>query len=122
MRSTPVVIWTAQALPATGVVTSPQPTLLDQVFGYAIQIVWAGTPTGAFKLQGSCDKGYMEPNGVITGVSNWTDLTDLTALAAGSAASAILTDATCMYRWVQIVYTASSGTGMASAVISIKGI
>lgn len=122
MRSTPIPIWTNVTLPASGTLLSPQPQLLDQVFIYCIQIEWTGTPVGTFKLQGSCDKGYLEPSGVVTGVTNWTDLTGFSQAAGGGVGTVQFVESQVGYRWVRIVYTAGSSTGTVNATISIKGI
>ncbi len=122
MRSTPIPIWVNQALPATSTVSSPQPQSLDQVFTYCIQIEWTGTPVGTFKLQGSCDTGFITPTGAVTGVTNWTDLTGFSQAAGGASGTVQFVESQAAYRWVQIVYTASSSTGTANAKISIKGI
>lgn len=122
MKTAPIPIWTSQSLPATGIVNSnPYPTF--QAFGYAVQVTWAGTPTGTFTLQASCDVGVVNPStGAVTGVSNWTTLADTSSSASGSAGSAIYNIADVMYLWFRLVYTASSGTGTAVANASVKGV
>jgi hypothetical protein len=76
---------------------------LDKTLGYSIQLVWTGTPTGNFTLQGSQDN--------IT----FTTLTGSTVAAGGGAGSFIIKDSTPYYKYVQVAYTATSGTGSLTA-------
>lgn len=67
----------------------------------SIQIVFTGSPTGTFKLQGSTDRGYGTP-------SNWTDLSNMSS--AVTAAGDIMWTVEGV-KWVRMVYTKTSGTG-----------
>jgi hypothetical protein len=96
---------------------------LPQMFGYAVQAVISGTPTGTLKLQASVDpvqEGV--PNPPLP--TNWNDIasSSVTVTAAGTTTWNV-TDA--MYTWVRLVYTdASSGssTAVINANINGKGI
>jgi len=94
---------------------------LISIYAYSIQAVHSGTAAGTFKLQGSNDPG---DNGSGQGVSqptNWTDISD--SPQAVSGAGSVLWDVTeCSYRWVRMIYTATSGTGTLNAIINTKGI
>lgn len=46
---------------------------LGHIANYAIQLVFTGSPDGAFKLQGSCDE-YDPKNPLGTSITNWTDI------------------------------------------------
>ena len=86
---------------------------LQQVIGFAIQIVFTGTPTGVFKLQSSVDANSGNNNPV-----NWTDVANstFTVTAAGNVEWNV-TD--CFYNWVRVVYTDSSG-GTSTAIITVS--
>ncbi len=121
MRTASIVLWNNQALAAMGSVDS-NPIRLDQIFGYAVQVSWVGTSVGTFTLQGSCDEGTVYPDGSTSGINNWTTLAGYSASAAGVDGSALFNAAEINYQWVRLVYTAASGTAVADATISIKGV
>jgi len=68
------------------------PIELSNLFGFSIQIVFTGTPTGVFKLQASCDpvanpKETIGVNGAPKfEPTNWSDVEDseFTVTAAGN--------------------------------------
>jgi len=123
MREAPFPLWTNVALPASGGPVVTTPVLLENIFGFSIQIVWTGTPVGVFTIQGSNDLGFKNlQTGAVTGVTNWTPLTSGTISAAGSAANGMFNDVGAYFRWVQISYAPTSGTGTASANMQIKGL
>jgi len=69
---------------------------------YSIQIVFTGSPTGEFKLQGSLDDDG-DP-------TNWTDITG--SEESVTAAGDLLWNAQGVgYKYVRLVYTSTSGTG-----------
>jgi hypothetical protein len=89
---------------------------LTNVFNYSIQIVFTGTPTGAFSLQSSCDTttpaNLNESNSM-----NWTDITDseFSVSAAGNVEWNVDGAA---YAWVRVVYTDGSSGSSAALVTS----
>lgn len=96
---------------------------IDHQFGYAIQAVWTGTPTGTFKLQCSCDPVPLGATPVYPQPTNWTDIptSSQTVSAAGNFTWNVWTT---MYNWTRLVYTDASGgtsTATMSAVINTKG-
>lgn len=86
-----------------------------QVFGYAIQIEFTGTPTGNFKLQASTDPYVSNPTAAQLPV-NWTDVVDST-FTVSAAGNVMWNVADVEYNWVRVVYTDTSG-GTSTAVIS----
>ncbi len=95
-----------------------------QVFGYAIQVVFTGTPTGNFKLQASNDPYVSNPTSLQL-PTNWTDVADstFTVTAAGNVMWNVENP---MYNWVRVVYTdTSSGASTAiitNADVNVKGL
>lgn len=104
------VFFTAKAMNTSFVSQAFQ---LENMFGYSIQIEWAGSANGSFKLQASTDNNL--PTHVGTWPVNWTDIPDSTATATGDCAFYNVTDV--MYNWVRLVYTDAS-SGSSTAVIS----
>lgn len=95
-----------------------------EMFGYAIQAVYTGTPTGTFKLQVSNDPISQNVGSPTQAPTNWTDLlgSSVSVTAAGDYMWNV-TDV--MYNFVRLVYTdASSGasTAVVNAIINGKGI
>lgn len=100
---------------------------LYQDFGYSIQIVFTGTPTGTFKLQASDDpvpQNGMPFSGIYT-ATNWTDVAN-SSQAVSAAGSIVWNVSDVMYNYVRVVYTdGSSGSSTAiitSAICNLKGI
>lgn len=96
------------------------PQQLYQNFGFAIQVVFTGTPTGSFKLQASCDPAYSgQTGGNTAGVPvHWTDIAN-TSFSVSAAGNLMWNVSDAMYNWVRVQYTdASSGTSTAIVTVS----
>lgn len=89
--------------------------------GYSIQLVWTGTPTGDFTLQGSNDYGQLNGDGTWTQITNWDTITDSTKAAGGAAGSHTYNVSDVYYRHVRVVYTRSGSTGTVDGRIQTKG-
>lgn len=100
---------------------------LYQIFGYSIQAVFTGTPTGTFKLQASDDpvpQAAQAASGVYT-ATNWTDIAN-SSQSVTAAGSIIWNVSEVMYNYVRVVYTDGSG-GASTAIVTastanLKGI
>lgn len=100
------------------------PTPLLQTWGYAIQVVFTGTPTGTFKLQASCDP-IPQARVEVTAPTNWTDIAN-SSYAVTAAGDYMWNVFDIAYNYVRVVYTdTSSGTSTAIITVStinVKGI
>lgn len=94
------------------------PIYLEHQFGFALQAVYTGTPTGTLKLQASCDEGTND-NGA--GVTNWTDISGATAALAGAAGNSFFNISDVHYKWARLVYTRTGGVGTLTAQVNSKG-
>jgi hypothetical protein len=102
------------------------PLEINQLYGYAIQAVITGTPTGVFKLQCSADpNSHNSANGAYSGAAtaptNWTDIasSSFTVTASGTCAWNVTSG---MYNWVRMVYTdSSSGSSTATVAATFNG-
>ncbi len=97
---------------------------LGHICNYSIQLVFTGTPNGAFSLQASDDAGT--PDGGTTpqasNVTHWTDVTG-SSQSISAAGNLMYQVQNAGYNWVRVIYTASSSTGtLTSARINIKGV
>lgn len=115
MREQNDAIWSSQALSNTTVYTEAVP--LTHIIGFAIQVVWTGTPVGDFSLECSCD----DPQGVEV-PTHWDAIADTTVAAGGGVGSFTYNVREVFYKWVRLKYVGSSSTGTATARINIKGI
>lgn len=85
-----------------------------------IQLVWTGTPSGAFTIQGSLTH-QQDSQGNIINAGTWTDLSLSPAPVAAGSASSILIDMNQLsFPWIRVTYTKTSGTGTLTAVIGGK--
>jgi hypothetical protein len=91
-----------------------QPQELTQMFGYSIQVVFTGTPTGTFKLQASSDPQGNLPGAA--GPTHWSDITG-SPYAVSAAGNYMWNVFDVMYNYVRLVYTDASG-GASTAVIT----
>lgn len=83
----------------------------------SIQLVWTGTPTGTFAVQGSVDYNQQ------AGTGTWTAITLNPAPAAsGSADNALLDLNQLSFPYIRVVYTAVSSSGTLQCWISAKAL
>jgi hypothetical protein len=95
---------------------------LNYRYGISIQAVITGTAAGTLKLQGSDDFGSrnpIEPAGS-NQVVNWSDIANSSAPVTG-AGTASWNFQGSFYKWIRLVYTASSGTGTINVRANSKG-
>lgn len=106
------IIQATQTLPLETV-----PYDVSQVACLAIQIKQL-TGSATYKLQASCDEGYVAAGGTILNVSIWSDIADSTqVLATGD--DLMYDYVNNGYKWIRVVVT---GTGTAVARINTKGV
>src|SRR4051812_6788350 len=99
----------------TGTTEVDSPTIpCDQLWGFAIQAVWTGTPNGTLKLQASCDAPLLtsQTSNGTSNVTNWTDIADSSVVIAGAAGNYMWNVTVAGYRFVRLVYVNTSSTGV----------
>jgi hypothetical protein len=96
-----------------------------------ISLQWwisAGTPTGSIKVQ-ICNQttGNIETEGqssteLTTYLTKWIDLSSIpsTTITAGDPTTGVIDLANAGWRWIRLVYTATSGTGTLQALAQVK--
>lgn len=97
------------------------PIPLEQIFGYAVQAVWTGTPNGIIKLQASCDIPVNNTGQGGQTIVNWVDITNSPQVIAGSSGNFMWNVTDVMYRYVRSVYTNTSSDGVLNVNINVKG-
>lgn len=95
------------------------PMQLYNMFGYSIQIVFTGIPTGTFKLQGSCDSTYISKTNSLSPQvpTNWSDIAN-SSQAVTAAGNFVWNVSDVMYNFVRLVYTDTSG-GASTAILTV---
>ncbi len=79
---------------------------LAETLGYAIHAIWTGSPDGTISVQGGNDGiNFVEVDSIVTGATSGQHLLNVEKHH---------------YRYVKIVYTATSGTGSLTLYISGK--
>jgi len=96
---------------------------IPDIYGYCIQAVFTGTPTGTFKLQASNDAFKQVTPSTPQVPVNWTDIANssVDVTAAGDYTWNVIG---AFYPFVRLVYTDTSGgtsTAVLTATINIKG-
>lgn len=99
----------------SGNLTSPGVDMLSLPFG-AIELIWVGTPTGTFSVDGSIDA---VSNSSL--VSNWYPTGTFVNSPAGSSSSTLINLMGIGFRWLRISYTRTGGSGSLSVKIFGKG-
>ncbi len=130
---TPGVIYDGSVALAAAMTTAP--VWVKDVDAYSIQFsVPAGsTLVGNIVLQASNDRGNREQTGVGDATMiNWTNIvvTDKStagaliaskAVVSGGPQALMLADLNCVYRWVRLAFSFTSGTGLARISMQHKG-
>lgn len=109
----PNIIPTATVMNAN---INSNPMQLLNMFGYSIQLVYTGTPTGTFKLQASSDPIYTTTPGIQATPTNWTDVLN-SSQAVSAAGNYMWNVSESMYNYVRVVYTDGS-SGASTAIIT----
>lgn len=112
------------AIPTNATISLAANQLYD-VFGFCIQAVITGTPTGSFKLQASadpCSQGSLSTPLTGQAPTNWTDISN-SSQSVSAAGTVIFNVSDVHYNWVRVVYTDTSGgasTATFTARINVK--
>jgi hypothetical protein len=95
---------------------------LNYRYGVAFQAVFTGSPVGTISLQGSCDYGARNPQqaGGNYQIVNWTDIANSSASVTGAGTVSWNFQGS-FYKWIRVIYTASSGSGTISIRANSKG-
>lgn len=94
------------------------PTIIQMLPGVSYSLVWTGTPTGTFSLQGSNDYAFNSVSGHIINPGTWNDLPlSVSPAAAGVADNGLIEVLLSNVYAVRVVYTFTAGTGVLNAVV-----
>lgn len=100
---------------------SSNPIAIHGVYGYSLGFIWpaTGSPVGTVKVQHSVDfelDAQMIPDG---NVVNWTDVPSATISVIAGGGNGII-EVFSASRWMRLVYTAGSGSIIATARFHAK--
>lgn len=98
-------------------------TDITKIDNVGIQLIFTGTPTGEFFVDGSLNYSPANNGAKLANAGDWVAI-DLpsSALAAGSASSILLDLNQLSFPNIRVRYVRSSGTGTLNAYISGKGV
>ena len=124
MRANTSTLFNNAAMISTVEIISPD-IEISQKYGFCIQAVWTGTPTGTFAIQASAyastgDIYYTSPTSDPS--IPWTTIASTTYTTTGAPGSYLWNIDAAYYRYVRLIYTNASGTGTVSAAITFKGV
>lgn len=91
----------------------------------AVELVFTGTPTGTFSVEGSLDYGYQAGGNFNPAVNagTWTALSlSPTPAASGGAGSVLLDLNQISFAFIRVKYAFTSGTGTLNAYIAAKAV
>lgn len=108
---------------ATSFNSSAIPVHRDTGFSVALSCPSTGSPNGTVKLQ-ACNDVERRENVPDANLTNWFDVASggnrvVSASVTGPGVYH-LTDPECMYRWLRVVYTRSSGSITATVRVHLK--
>lgn len=116
-------------LPAYNVITAGDmslasltslPTNIQFLDNVCFQLVWTGTPTGTFSIQGSLTH-QQDSLGNVSNVGTWDNISLSPApVAVGSAGDILIDMNQLSFPWIRVVYTKTSGTGTLTATVGGK--
>ncbi len=96
------------------------PLQLEYAFGYAMQFIFTGTPSGTIQLQVSCDAPINANFSTATYVpTDWVNFGSPITVTSG--ANQVVNSVNAYYPYVRAVYTATSGTGTLTVTGNVKG-
>lgn len=83
---------------------------ISNIVAFAIQFTWTGTPTGTVSINASCDG------------TNWTLIPNSSSATGAGPGTFLVNYFEAGFRYIQAVYTNTSGTGTVIAVYNGKGV
>lgn len=87
----------------------------------SVQVVYSGSPSGSMSIQVSNDSvAYGPASNPSANVVNWTSA-DVATQSITSTGSVLFNPLWPGYRWMRLLYTRSSGTGVMNATLVYKG-
>lgn len=98
------------------VTVTSETVLIDQIYGYAVQAYFTGSPSGVMHLEGSCDNAQQ-----IANVTAWTTIDESSTTVSSSGASVFYNATAQNYKYFRVVYTPYSGTGLVTVFYNGKG-
>jgi len=115
----PFLTINAQSMGASVTSAVTDVRFLDNI---GFQVIWTGTPTGSFDVQGSMDYALGSGSTVLN-AGTWTSI-PLSGLVnpAGSASNIPISITEFPFPYIRLVYTRVSGTGTLNAYISAKAV
>lgn len=94
---------------------------LENIYTFAIQAVFTGSPNGALSIEGSCDQGKNPVNASSdgAGIVNWTQVANTSVTTSGTVMMNVVGAG---YKWMRLVWTdSSSSTSTITARVNSKG-
>lgn len=98
-------------------INSTQSVIVD-IYGFCIQAVITGTPTGTLKLQASSDALNESGSGRVAPAINWTDVAN-SSFAITTSGNTVWNYNGAFFNFVRVVYLDSSG-GTSTAVLNVN--
>lgn len=83
----------------------------------AVELVWTGTPTGTFSIDGSIDNVK-----AASSVVNWYPTGTAIDSPAGASGSTLVNLTGIGFRWIRVSYVSTSGSGSLNITLFGKGI
>lgn len=85
------------------------------------QAVWTGSPVGTLFVQTSNDIGHINPDGTVSGITNWTTYSGSGQPAGAAAGDFAWHIWATGFKWARLAYAFTSGTGTLNARVNQKG-
>lgn len=91
--------------------------LLDQIFGYAAQCRWTGSPSGTLKLQASCQIIHSGET-----ITDWDDVSGASVTVESVSTNGTLFNADAQfYKYFRVIFDRTGGTGSLTVTYNGKG-
>lgn len=128
MRSSNILIFntgtslTVPSVPANAATTQTSFNIpLSNIYGWAAQVKFTGSPNGTILVNASCDPFGNNPQLNSQVPVNWTPI-DNGSFTVSAAGNVLWNVNLAFYNWIQFVWTPSGGTGTLTGRVEIKGV
>jgi hypothetical protein len=124
----PAVLLDGSAAQATSWTSSPIYVGNAQLYSLVLTCPSTGSPVGTVKLQACDDRARVASQMPDPRLTNFYDLVfydasgnQVTSQAVSGASTIAFEETACAYRWVRVVYTATSGSITPTVSLQVKG-